>query len=216
MKKLFLAILIAIFGVFIMGCQSGQQSEQTTQTVDPNAITCDGIGLVKLNYTYDDLVQAVGANNLNHGTESVNGTDVQVTRVYEGEAEEIIVYWAESTEPFLTITRLAINNSFGPYQTSEGIRVGSTLDDLRQANNFMPVTMKNFYNSIDGFGEIVGFNGGDIETDYPCLGGVLDIVRQRGVDVAILDEIKPQPELLSSHKVFSVLDVEVVELSVSR
>lgn len=216
MKKLSLVALLASTAL-LFSCQSGQQqSEETAEAADPNAITCEGIGPVKLSHTYDDLVQAVGADHLTNGTASFNGTDVPVTRAYEGEAEEIVIYWAEKAEPFQTITRIAVTNSFGPYQTAEGIRVGSTLEDLRQANNFMPVTMKNFYNSIDGFGEILGFNGGDIEINHPCLGGVLDIVKQRGVDVAILDEIKPEPELLSSHRIFSVLDVEVVELSISK
>lgn len=203
--------------LIIIGCQSGRQStEEVAETVDPNAIMCDGIGPVKIHHTHEDLTQVVGLSHLNNGTVMLDGTEIHITRVYEGEAEEIVVYWAEDSEPYQTITKISVNNSFGPYTTPDGLRVGSTLEDLRSANNFMPVTMKNFYNSIDGFGEIVSFNGGDIEINYPCLGGVLDIVQQRGVDVAILDEIKPQPELLSSHKVFSVLDVELVELSVSR
>lgn len=215
MKKPFLFVLAISFSVFV-GCQSGQQSADQVEEADPNAITCEGIGLVRLNHTYEDLVQAIGTEHLSNGTASLNGTDVPVTRAYEGEAEEIVIYWAEETEPFQTIMKIAVSNNFGPYQTPQGIRVGSTLDDLRRANNFMPVTMKNFYNSIDGFGEIVSFNGGDLEINHPCLGGVLDIVKQRGVDVSILDEIQPQPELMSSHKVFSVLDVEVVELSISK
>lgn len=216
MKKLPLVALLASTAL-LFSCQSGnQQSEETVEAADPNAITCEGIGPVKLSHSYEDLVQAIGAEHLSDSTATLDGTAVQVTHAYQGEAEEIVIYWAEKEAPFQTITRIAVANSFGPYQTAEGIRVGSSLDDLRQANNFMPVTMKNFYNSPDGFGEILGFNGGDIEINHPCLGGVLDIVRQRGVDVAILDEIKPEPELLSSHRIFSVLDVEVVELSVTK
>ncbi len=216
MRKFPLVALIASIAL-LWSCQSGtQQTEEATEAVDPNAITCEGIGPVKLAHTYEDLVQAVGAERLTNGTAMLDGTEAHVTRLFEGEAEEIIVYWAEKAEPYQTITKIAVANSFGPYQTADGIRVGSTLDDLRQSNNFMPVTMRNFYNSPDGFGEILSFNAGDIEVNYPCLGGVLDIVKQRGVDVAILDEIKPEPELLSSHRIFSVLDVEVVELSVSK
>lgn len=215
MKKIpFVALFASV--ALLISCQSGTKTEETVEVVDPNAITCEGIGPVKLSHTYQDLVAAVGAERLSNGMATLDGAEVHVTRVFEGEAEEIIVYWAEKAEPYQTITKIAVANAFGPYQTADGIRVGSTLEDLRQVNNFMPVTMRNFYNSPDGFGEILSFNGGDIEVNYPCLGGVLDIVKQRGVDVAILDEIKPEPELLSSHRIFSVLDVEVVELSISK
>lgn len=216
MKKFPLVALLASIAL-LWSCQSGtKQTEEITEVVDPNAITCEGIGPVKLTHTHEDLVAALGAERLTNGTAELDGAEAHVTRVFEGEAEEIIVYWAEKAEPYQTITKIAVANSFGPYQTADGVRVGSTLEELRQLNNFMPVTMKNFYNSSDGFGEILSFNGGDIELNYPCLGGVLDIVKQRGVDVRILDEIKPEPELLSSHRIFSVLDVEVVELSVTK
>lgn len=215
MKKIpFVALCVSI--TLLLSCQSGTKTEETVEVVDPNEITCEGIGPVKLTHTYENLVQAVGAERLSQGMATLDGADVHVTRVFEGEAEEIIVYWAEKAEPYQTITKIAVANAFGPYQTADGIRVGSTLDDLRQVNNFMPITMVNFYNSPDGFGKILSFNGGDIELNHPCLGGILDIVKQRGVDVAILDEIKPEPELLSSHRIFSVLDVEVVELSISK
>ncbi|WP_262247690.1 hypothetical protein [Parapedobacter soli] len=209
-------LLYTVFVTFIAtACQQPQKQHEEVPAADPNAITCDGIGPVKMNYSYAALDSAVGATNLENGTADVNGQTVHTTKVFPNEAEEITVYWAESQEPYTTITKIAVANNFGPYQTAEGLRVGSTLDEVKQYNNFMPVTMTNFYNSIDGFAIIRGFNGGDIETNYPCLGGKFDIVKQRGVDVRTLDEIKPEAEIQSSHKLFNSIDVEVVELSIS-
>lgn len=197
-------------------CQQTQKpQEQEIPQVDPNAITCDGIGPVKLMYTYAALDSAIGANNLENTTTKADGKTVHVTHVFPNEAEQITVYWAENKEPYKTITKIVIANNFGPYQTAEGLRVGSTLNEVKELNNFMPITMTNFYNSVDGFATIRGFNGGDIETNYPCIGGRMDIVQQRGVDVRTLDEVKPEAELKSSHKLFNSIDVEVVELSVS-
>ena len=93
--------------------------------------------------------------------------------------------------------------------------MGATLNEVKEYNNFMPITMTNFYTSLDGFATIRSFNGGDIEATHPCLGGKLDIVKQRGVDVRTLDEINNETELKSSHKLFNAIDVEVVELSIS-
>ncbi|MFB2121323.1 hypothetical protein [Parapedobacter sp. 2B3] len=205
---------IALVTVIATACQQPQKQAETPQ-VDPNAITCEGIGPVKLAYSYAALDSAIGTNNLENGTAEVDGKKVQTTKVFPNEAEEITVYWAESQEPYITITKIAIANNFGPYQTAEGLRVGSTLNEVKKLNNFMPITMTNFYNSLDGFATIRGFNGGDIETNYPCIGGKLDIVKQRGVDVRTLDEVKPEAELKSSHKLFNSIDVEVVELTVS-
>ncbi|MEC3879870.1 lipoprotein [Parapedobacter sp. 10938] len=207
---------IALLTLVVAGCQQTQKQEEAdVPQVDPNAITCDGIGPVKLSYSYAALDSAVGANNLENGTATVDGQTIHTTKVFPNEAEEITVYWAENKEPYTTATKISIANNFGPYQTAEGLRVGSTLNEVKEYNNFMPITMSNFYNNIDGFARIRSFNGGDIETNYPCLTGKLDIIKQRAVDVRTLDEIKPQAELKSSHKLFNALDVEVVELSIS-
>jgi|SRR5690606_3846288 len=211
MKKTILAACIAL----LVSCQQGQQQDQEgASSADVNAISCEGIGPVRLSHTRADLETVVGPNKLEDSTALVDGSTVHITRVFPDEAKEITVYWAETEPPYATITKLAVSNSFGPYETAGGLRVGSTLDDLRKQNNFMPISMTNFYNSIDGFATITDFNGGDIEASYPCLGGRLDIVKQRGVDVRILDEIQNNETLQSSHKLFSVLDVSVVELSV--
>ncbi len=207
---------IALVGTLSVACQQTQKQQEETPKTDPNAITCEGIGPVKLSDSYASLDSAIGADKLENGTAQVDGKTVHITKVFPNEAEEIMVYWAESQEPYATVTKIAVANNFGPYQTAEGLRVGSTLNEIKQYNNFMPVSMTNFYNSVDGFATITGFNGGDIETNYPCLGGKLDIVKQRGVDVRTLDEIKPEAELKSSHKLFNSIDVEVVELSISR
>jgi len=212
MKKL---LCIACVGLMAVACQQGQKQQEEVPAADPNAITCEGIGPVKLSYSYAALDSAIGADKLENATVEADGNTVHVTKVFPNEAEEITVYWEESQEPYTTITKIAVANNFGPYQTAEGLRVGSTLNEVKQYNNFMPVSMTNFYNSLDGFATITGFNGGDIEAKYPCLGGKLDIVKQRGVDVRTLDEVKPEKELKSSHKLFNSIDVEVVELTVS-
>lgn len=212
MNKLLSLVLVAVVAT---ACQQQTKEQADTPQADPNAITCEGIGPVKLTYSYAVLDSTFGADQLENDIVETEGQTTHITKVFPNAAEEITVYWAEANEPFNNIAKIAVSNNFGPYQTADGLRVGSTLNELKSLNNFMPITMTNFYNSLDGFAKIVGFNGGDLETNYPCLGGKLDIVKQRGVDVRTLDEIKPEAELKSSHKLFNSIDVEVVELSIS-
>src|SRR3546814_8002032 len=146
---------IALLTFIATACQQTQkQQEETPPAADPNAITCNGIGPVKLAYSYAALDSAVGADNLENGTAEVDGKEVQLTKVFPNEAEEISVYWAESQEPYHTITKIAIANNFGPYQTAEGLRVGYTLNEVKELNNFMLVTMTNFYNSLAGIANL--------------------------------------------------------------
>src|SRR5690606_12098317 len=119
---------IALVGSLAIACQQQQkQQKEETPAVDPNAITCEGIGPVKLSDSYASLDSAIGADKLENGTAQVNGKTVHSTTVFPNEAEEITVFWAESKEPYATITKITVANNFGPYQTAEGLHVGSTL-----------------------------------------------------------------------------------------
>lgn len=214
MKKLFGIAGMAFLGLFI-SCQQGTKESSEEDTVvaeDPNAISCDGIGPVKFTHSLADLEETFGADNISQETNYVAGQSVNVTRVFPGEPEELVVYWDADG----SISKIATTIPGSPYETKDGIRVGSTLQDLRDANNFMPITMTNLYATPDRQGSIEGFNGGDLEVNTPCLGGVLYVAKQRAVDVRVLDEIQPERTIQSSHKLFSMIDVEVVELSVSK
>src|SRR5690606_518494 len=64
---------IALLALIAVACQQTQKQQEETPQADPNAITCDGIGPVKLAYSYAALDSAVGANNLENGTTDVDG-----------------------------------------------------------------------------------------------------------------------------------------------
>lgn len=211
MKRILGFAMVALF----LSCQQGQKQEEAP-AADPNAITCEGIGPVKLAFDHDALVQAVGAENITDEILSADGVTSHITKVFQNKPEELWVVWAETEAPYKTITEIQAKNTYSPYTTENGVRIGSTLDEIRNLNNFQPISMTNFYSSSDGFANVTSFNGGDLELNYPCLGLRLDIIKQKGLDVGVRDEAKEETELKSSHRIFSMLDVEVVEISIKR
>src|SRR5690606_33154975 len=143
------------------------------------------------------------------------GSTHHITKVFKDTPEEIIVRWTEKAAPFVKAASLTVSNELSPYTTEEGIRVGSPLSELKNANNFQPIVFTNFFSHTDGFARIISFSGGDLETKYPCLGGMLDIVKQKQIDAKLLGEFKKEKEVKSSHKALEFLDVKLIELSIS-
>jgi hypothetical protein len=212
MKKI---LSLALIGFALASCGGSSKKGTEEKQQDPNLITCEGIGKVKLSYTHADLEKEFGADKLADETKDVDGKKLNITKVFQGTPEEVLVTWTEASAPFTKAAKLSVNNDMGPYQLEEGIRVGSSLKDLVKANNFLPVTFTNFYSNVDGFGYIEGFNEGDLAQKYPCLGGVLDIDRTDNLEVALLDEFKKENPAKSNHKAMNFIYANVVELSIS-
>lgn len=212
MKKI---LSLALIGFALASCGGPSKKGTEEKQQDPNLITCEGIGKVKLSYTHADLEKEFGADKLADETKDVDGKKLNITKVFQGTPEEVLVTWTEAGAPFNKAAKLSVNNDMGPYQLEEGIRVGSSLKDLVKANNFLPVTFTNFYSNVDGFGYIEGFNEGDLAQKYPCLGGVLDIDRTDNLEVALLDEFKKENPAKSNHKAMNFIYANVVELSIS-
>ncbi|MGK9118170.1 hypothetical protein [Olivibacter jilunii] len=206
---------LALIGFVLASCGGASKKEEKAADQDPNLITCEGIGKVKLSYSHADLEKEFGADKLADTTKEVEGKKVSVTKVFKDTPEEVTVFWAETTAPFTKAVKLSVSDEMGPYQLEEGIRVGSTLKDMVKANNFLPVTFTNFYANVDGFARIESFNDGDLGQKYPCLGGVLDIDRTDNLEVTLLDEFKKENPVKSNHKAMNFIYANVVELSVS-
>ncbi|SEN94941.1 hypothetical protein SAMN05216436_12629 [bacterium A37T11] len=211
MKKL---LSVALIGV-VVACQQPQKKENSSGA-DKNAITCEAIGPVKLSYSHADLEKEFGADKLiDEDKQNEKNVSEHITRVFKDSPEEVTVYWSEKAAPYAKATKLAITNEGSPYTLEGGIGIGASLSELKSANNFQPITFSNFFAHLDGFGRIKSFNGGDLGTKYPCLGGMLDIEKQKQIDVNVLEDFKKQEEAKSSDKAMEFMDVKLVELSIS-
>ncbi|WP_134091649.1 hypothetical protein [Olivibacter sp. XZL3] len=212
MKKI---LSLALIGFVLASCGGASKKDENVAEENPNLITCEGIGQVKLNYSHADLEKEFGADKLADSTRDVDGKQVNITKVFKDTPEEVVVFWSEASAPFTKAVKLSVSDETGPYQLEEGIRVGSTLKEMVKANNFLPVTFTNFYSNVDGFATIESFNDGDLAQKYPCLGGTLDIDRTDNLEVSLLDEFKKENPVQSNHKAMNFIYANVVELSVS-
>lgn len=201
--------------VFLFSCQNPKtENAESVEEVDPNQISCDGIGLVKLAYNKQDLIEQFGEGNLKDQTREIKGKKRSTTIVFPDQPEEVTVVWEDDSQE--KAWKLLIWNENGPYATKEGLRLGTDLRDIVKINNFPSVSFKNFYVALDGYADITGFNGGKIEEDYPCLGGRLDIVRLKGIDRNRLDEFKKEVDVSSSHPLVLNMDVKITEISIGE
>lgn len=209
---------IIVASLFLFSCQNagdGQASQkQEAPQEEPNAITYERIGQVYTSYTHADLVEKFGSEALEDESREIDGEQRETTKVFPFQAEEVIVLWSDDTKT--KVSKLIIRNDESPYTTKEGLRVGISLRDVIKFNNFLSIDFSNFYSDISGFANIESFNGGDIEEKYPCLGGKLDIVRLKGVDVNTLDEFKKKSSVNSSDPLMQSMDIKLAELSISN
>lgn len=201
--------------VVLFSCQNPKtESVESTEEVDPTQITCDGIGLVKLGYSKQDLIEQFGEEDLKDQTREIKGEKRNITVVFPDQPEEVTVVWEDDLQQ--KAWKLLIWNENGPYATKEGLRLGTDLRDIVKINNFPSVSFTNFYVALDGYADITGFNGGRIEEEYPCLGGRLDIVRLKGIDKNKLDEFKKEKDVSSSHPLVLNMDVKITEISIGE
>lgn len=210
MKKkvtMFICVSLFLFSCNNTTQKTAEKEESTT------SISCDGIGLVKLVDTRTSLAEKFPAEDLQDDSKEIKGAKKNITIVFPNKPEEITVVWEDDSQE--KITSILIWNEAGPYATEEGLALGSSLRDLVKANNYLSVSLTNFYSSIDGYADIVSFNGGALEEKYPCLGGRLDIERLNGVDVNKLDEFKLQESVSSGDAIMQSIDVKVTEISIN-
>lgn len=205
-------IVMVCLSLFLYSCGNTNQNAETEE-VSPTAITCNGIGLVNLSDNKKSLEEKFSAEDLQDESREIRGEKRNTTIVFPNTPEELTVVWEDDSQE--KMSTVFIWNENGPYATKEGLRVGISLRDVVKLNNYLSVSFTNFYSSMDGYANILGFNGGEIEEKYPCLSGKLDIVRLKGVDKLKLDEFKKQDSVSSGDPMVQNMDVKISEISIN-
>jgi hypothetical protein len=190
---------------------SGDAEEPVLVPLNPdNLITCEGIGPVKLSYSYQDLVEKFGAKSLSEHENSITGV---YTTVWDSTEKQLNIYWKEKKKPFRTIDFIETGAALNPYVTADTIRVGMLKTELVQRNSGMPLTFVNFYALGDG-GVIKSFNNGNIGTSTPCLSGKLEISGQRNVHVEEEKAFRKKEIIESFDPLLNRMEVTLVALRV--
>lgn len=207
MKYLFYSILLIGF----VSCQQPSEKKQSAKQnseaqVDSGIlISCEGIGEIKINFSYADLENKVGAKALTPHENTVYG---KFTTVWENTPQAVNVYWKEKAAPFKVIDYLEVVDPASVYRTRDSLRVGLGLRDLVRMNDNMPLTFRNFY-AAERNGLITSFNNGAIEQNNPCLTGVLEWSSQENVYKDQYEAFKKQEIVESYEKILERIEVNL-------
>lgn len=211
--SVYLSVLVLLFS-----CQQQGKNVQTKNKVNEvivdsaNLISCEGVGAIKLKFSYTELKKKVGAKALTEHENTVYGKYITI---WENSPKQLNVYWNEKSQPFKTIKYLEVNSPESPYETQDSLRIGLDLRSLVNKNGNMPLTFRNFY-AQENSGHITSFNGGTLGKNNPCVTGVLEWTSQENVYKADYDAFKKQEIVESYEKILDHIEVRLASIRVLR
>lgn len=138
MKKIILPLLI--IATVIYSCDNKDKKATTVAEkpgikIDSTLITDSSWGLITKSTDFAGLQAMFDAANVKD--ERICGPEcadtIDVTKIYAGKNNEIIVYWKDGLHHKL-ISLLENYMPDGPYHTGSGLKTGSTLEDLLKIN----------------------------------------------------------------------------------
>lgn len=92
------------------------------------------VGLINKNFTEADIIKVYGKENVSRQEISMGEGEVATsTVVFPKTDNEIFVSW-QLDKPFQIITEILIENEKSPWGTSQGVSVGTTLEELIKIN----------------------------------------------------------------------------------
>lgn len=144
-----------------------------TPSKNDQLITCNGIGTINLSDDYNRILQKAGKENITLDSNYVEGL-FQGTyhTLWKGTPKEIKVFWKDAF-PEKEIAVIGIENMSSVYRFANGIKVGTTLNELVKLNDRKPIRFYGF--SWDYGGNIMNFGDGKLQKDYDCFSGKLSV-----------------------------------------
>ncbi|WP_407428680.1 hypothetical protein [Arcticibacter sp.] len=200
----------------IMSCTSSPKVKEEAgdwlQGGDPTEITCWGIGDIELEDSYDILVDKAGLDQIKQDSLFKEGMFERViTRIWPDSEKEIIVHWKEKEPPLATIEMLELRDSSSVYHFTNGIKIGSTLQDLVKENGGIEFSFYGF--GWDNGGTIVDFNSGKLSNNLPCFQGVLAVPQEASED-SEAGQVMGDKQIKSSHSFFSRFNPRLVNIKI--
>lgn len=92
------------------------------------------VGLISKNFTEADIIKAYGKENVSRQEISMGEGEVATsTVVFPKTDNEIFISW-QLDKPFQVIKEILIENENSPWGTSQGVSIGTTLEELVKIN----------------------------------------------------------------------------------
>jgi len=139
MKKIILPLLI--IATIIYSCAGKDKktisiTEKPEVKIDSTLLTDSSWGLINKSTDFAGLLAMYGVANVKNericGPECADSIDI--TKIYPEKSNEFIVYWKDS----LYHKAIAFIETYlpdGPYHTANGLKIGSTLENLLKTKN---------------------------------------------------------------------------------
>ncbi len=116
-------------------------------------------GLIKKDMSEADLIELFGAKNVKRDSLHLGeGMFALGTRIFGAKAEEVRVLWKDGAE-FKQIARVTVDHRQSPYQTIQGVKIGTLLAKVVQVNK-VDFTIWGF--DWDYGGTVAGWEGGEL------------------------------------------------------
>ncbi len=141
MKKIipFFFLLFTIIACDFESSDSNNQSDVTEKPVDTVqenwiCIPNKQVGLIKANFNEADIIKAYGQENVRQEEVGIGeGEMAMASIVFPGTQNELIVEWQDGFT-FQRISRIRIHQDSAQWVSEEGIKIGSTLEELININ----------------------------------------------------------------------------------
>ncbi len=139
MKNLSLLLLL----LCLVACkfESTDKKYDTPKAIDASknivnwtCIPGEKVGLINKNFTEAAIIKAYGKENVKREEISMGEGEVAIaTVVFPKTDNEIFISW-QLDQPFQVISEILIENEKSPWGTSQGVSIGTTLEELVKIN----------------------------------------------------------------------------------
>lgn len=159
----FSLLMVAFGGASLSGARA---EDRTTASLDPGHVNERGdrtiipgyrVGPIKANTTETQLIQMFGANSMVRSRHYLsNDKFEEVTRLFAGGWATVQIHWADN---FRKIRHVVITGKYVPWQTRQGITIGTTLAQLQKLNG-KPFLISGFSHHYGG--RVISWNNGNL------------------------------------------------------
>lgn len=179
--------------------------KENTPTVNLTIdLTQNKVGDISTNTTIQQLTEIYGEANVKSETmeSELAGGKVSTTTIFANTDKELVVNWEGDFKKILSID---LYQGSTAWSTTEGIKIGSTIDETQQANG-KAFKFMDFYGA-EGSGFVMSWEGGKLSSKFNprFMGNLPDPMNT---------DLQKDKEIMSNIKALSVMDPTIDYISI--